>query len=71
MLLLFRNTNFREKVGRERLINACKRGLDFGLYSYKAIEKILHTGLDKEYEKLIDEGPMPTHENIRGESYYQ
>ena len=22
-------------------------------------------------EKLIDEGPMPTHENIRGESYYQ
>jgi transposase len=63
--------SFEKKVGRERLINACKRGLDFGLYSYKAIEKILHTGLDKEYEKLIDEGPMPTHENIRGESYYQ
>ncbi len=63
--------NFEKKVGRERLINACKRGLDFGMYSYKAIEKILHTGLDKEYEKLIEEGSMPTHENIRGESYYQ
>lgn len=63
--------NFEKKVGRERLINACKRGLDFGMYSYKAIEKILHTGLDKEYEKLMEEGSMPTHENIRGESYYQ
>lgn len=63
--------SFEKKVGRERLINACKRGLDFGLYSYKAIEKILHTGLDKEYEKLIEEGTMPAHENIRGENYYQ
>jgi transposase len=65
--------NFEKKVGRERLINACRRGLDFGMYSYKAIEKILHTGLDKDYERIQEEeeSTMPTHDNIRGESYYQ
>jgi hypothetical protein len=63
--------SFEKKVGKERLIDACKRGLDYGLYNYKTIEKILQKGLDKEYEKVQEEIEMPTHENIRGQEYYK
>lgn len=63
--------SFEKKVGKERLIDACKRGLDYGLYNYKTIEKILQKGLDKEYEKVQEELAMPTHENIRGQEYYK
>jgi hypothetical protein len=41
------------------------------LYHYRAIEDILKKGLDiydLEQEHTV---PMPMHENIRGEQYYQ
>ena len=56
--------------GNTRLINACKRGIEYNMYSYKSIEMILKRGLDKpdeENQQLL----MPQHENIRGEDYYK
>ena len=44
--------NFEKKVGRERLINACKRALDFKIYSFKTVQKILENNLDRiDFEK--------------------
>jgi len=61
---------FERKVGRERLINACKRAIEYENYSYQAIKSIL----EKKYDMLTSEELMaeiPSHENIRGENYYQ
>lgn len=62
--------SFAKRVGTERLIKACQRSHCYGLYHYKAIDKILRNKLD-----MIDTEPeqpaMPDHENIRGEKYYQ
>lgn len=61
------------KVGKERLTNACRRALGFGLYNYKTVQTILEKGMDNyDDEDLLSEPrPMPSHENIRGEDYYQ
>lgn len=64
---------FVKKVGKERLIKACKRALDYGHYNYKIIQTILEKGLDA-YDDVSEEQlqlEMPLHENIRGEEYYQ
>jgi hypothetical protein len=45
---LFRNNSLCEKVGKERLTKACQRALDYGIYNYKTIKKILEKGLDKQ-----------------------
>jgi hypothetical protein len=61
---------FERKVGRERLINACKRAIEYENYSYQAIKSIL----ENKYDMLTSEELMaeiPSHENIRGENYYQ
>jgi len=60
-----------KKVGRERLINACKRALDYGVYNYKAIDNILKRNLDLYTENQDQESDLPRHNNIRGEEYYQ
>lgn len=60
-----------KKVGRKRLIDACSRALDYEVYNYMIIQKILERGLD---QVLVDETvntPLPEHENIRGKVYYQ
>lgn len=65
--------SFAKKVGEERLINACKRALDYGYYNYKIIQTILEKGLDN-YNETSEENTqtqMPLHENIRGENYYE
>jgi len=64
---------FEAKIGRERLILACRRALDYGIYNYSIIKSILEKGLDRfdtdsEEEKQLS---LPLHENIRGEEYYQ
>lgn len=38
--------NFEKKVGREQLINACKRALDFKIYDFKTVQKILENNPD-------------------------
>lgn len=64
--------SFAKKVGNERLTKACQRALGYGIYNYKTIQSILEKGMDKydddqENEKI----QMPSHDNIRGENYYQ
>jgi transposase len=64
--------NFEKKVGRERLINACKRALDFKIYSFKTVQKILENNLDQ-FDSEKDEQQeqqLPDHGNIRGKQYY-
>jgi hypothetical protein len=61
---------FERKVGRERLINACKRAIDYENYSYQAIKSIPENKYDMlSYAEISAD--MPSHENIRGENYYQ
>jgi hypothetical protein len=64
--------SFVKKTGKERLINACKRALDYGHFNYKIIQTILEKGLDQytESEEENHQMIMPLHENIRGEEYY-
>jgi transposase len=58
------------KVGRERLINACKRAIEYENYSYHAVKSILENKYDMlSYDELMAE--IPAHENIRGGNYYQ
>jgi transposase len=64
--------SFSNKVGDERLIMACQRALDYGIYNYKTIKKILENGLDKDPEGPTREQlDMPQHDNIRGSDYYK
>lgn len=60
---------FEKKAGRERLIGACKRALDFEVYSFKAIQKILENNLDTAPFEDHDQ-ELPDHHNIRGKHYY-
>lgn len=64
--------SFDKKIGRERLVNACKRAAHFNTYNYKIIERIIQSKHDQ--LPLEDEAPLqqslPLHENIRGASYY-
>lgn len=52
------------KYGKNRLNNACKRGLRFNSLSLKTIEIILQKGLDKE-EDFKQNYNLPEHENVR------
>lgn len=61
---------YERKVGRERLINACKRAIEYENYSYHSIRTILENKYDKlTNTELLTE--IPQHENIRGENYYK
>jgi len=61
-----------KRYGKERLINACKRGLEYERYGYKAIEMILEKNLDSiESETQTTLSFMPEHDNIRGKEYYK
>lgn len=59
-----------KEYGNPRLINACKRGIEFDMYSYKSIEMILKRGLDQPEEIENQLSLMPLHDNIRGKNYY-
>ncbi len=65
--------SYEKKVGRERLINACKRALDYKIYNFKTIQNILENNLDRidtEQEQDLDY-ELPEHRNIRGKHYYE
>lgn len=65
--------SFEKKVGKERLIAACKRALYHEAYSYKVIERIIKGKLDMlDYEEPANiQMTIPFHENIRGADNYK
>ncbi len=63
--------NLEKKVGKDRLIAACQRGLAFQSYGYQVIKNILNRQLDQIEEPPIVSYRPPEHENIRGGTYYQ
>lgn len=62
--------SFVKKVGDKRLSNACKRAIDYNIYSYRIIETILQKGLDTVDEPQDNQPQLPLHSNIRGNNYY-
>ncbi|MBC8882591.1 hypothetical protein H9X57_01775 [Flavobacterium piscinae] len=58
-------------MGRIRLINACKRALDFKIYNFKTIQNILENNLDSIDEDKDLNQDLPEHQNIRGKNYYE
>lgn len=60
-----------KKVGSERLINACTRALEYGIYNYKIVQNILEKGLDNVSHDADGQSELPKHNNIRGKDYYQ
>ena len=63
--------SYAKRVGHDRLIRACKRAHEYGLYHFKAIENIINKGLDLYDNEQEPSLPMPDHDNIRGEQYYK
>lgn len=59
-----------KKYGTARLEAACSRALQGPRINYTMIKNILEHGLDKQLP-LLNEQPLPSHENIRGKDHYQ
>jgi transposase len=61
-----------DRYGAERLEAAAERALAVRAHSYRSVESILRSGLDR--QPLPSEGPErahPDHDNLRGPHYYQ
>jgi transposase len=64
--------NLAKRVGNQRLINACKRADSYSLYNYGIIDQILRSKADFiAFEDDIPHPSMPSHDNIRGQDYYE
>ncbi|MBK9593649.1 MAG: hypothetical protein IPO32_19860 [Crocinitomicaceae bacterium] len=56
----------------KRLIRACNRAHSYSLYHLQYHKTILQRGLDQyDEDDTQEELPFTSHENIRGEDYYQ
>ena len=62
--------SFDKKAGRERLIAACRRATEYGVFNYKVIEQIINNKLDRQPVEN-QQGTLPLHDNIRGAKYYK
>ena len=62
---------YEKKVGKNRLVNACRRALDYKIYNFKTIQNILENNLDKMDYEREQELELPEHNNIRGENYFK
>jgi hypothetical protein len=60
-----------KRVGKERLINACSRALEYNLYNYKIVQSILEKNLDRLNGSSENDKNLPDHHNIRGSKYYE
>jgi hypothetical protein len=56
--------------GADRLEAACARVLKATRVNYTMIKNILKAGLDRQ-PPIIDDAPLPDHDNIRGSGHYQ
>ncbi len=50
-------------MGKQRLINACRRALDFKIYNFKTIQNILENNLDHIDFEQEPEQELPVHSN--------
>lgn len=62
--------SYAKRVGNDRLIKACQRAHEYGLYHFRIIENILTRGLDQSNDEESSSS-MPSHGNIRGKNYYK
>lgn len=64
--------SYASRVGSARLENACARALFYKEYSYQTIKAIIEKGLDKaEIDTESEQRIIPTHDNIRGNTYFR
>jgi len=61
-----------KRYSHERLENACQRALRLNACSYRSIQSILSTGLDRQPVEPVEESSSHQrhHSNVRGSSYY-
>ena len=59
-----------KRYSPERLEAACQRANTAGISSYKGVHNILKNKLDQRPLEPESDIPLPPHENIRGENYY-
>ncbi len=60
-----------KEYGEERLCAACRRAIAIDALSYKSIQSILKSGLDRApLPDPVSQSPALHHENIRGSHYY-
>ena len=60
------------RYGPERLDAACDRALAVHGFSYRSVESILKTGLDRSpLPAATPDPPVRRHENVRGPGYYE
>ncbi|MCE2741513.1 MAG: IS21 family transposase [Sphingobacteriales bacterium] len=71
--------NLARRVEKERINNACKKAMKYGLIHYYFLEDVLKKGLEND-DDLGDEidgnnstqnKPTPPHDNLRGKKYYE
>ena len=66
--------SFAKRVGRQRLINACRLAASFGMFNYMAINDIIRNGQDTLPPEDTDDAQnarLPKHGNIRGKHYFK
>jgi transposase len=61
--------NLAKKFDKQRLNKACRRAIEFQHYSYKGIKNILQNRTEEQQLDCFE--PLPEHQNIRGNRYYQ
>lgn len=66
--------SFARKLGKERLVTACKMGIRMNTYNYGFISRVLSNNTDKlwaEGEQTANDQILSGHENLRGRDYYK
>ena len=60
-----------KRMGNDRLINACKKAIKFGVYHYHFIEDLLKKNIEnQDLGDWSEIKPTPSHKNVRGKEYY-
>jgi len=64
--------SYGKKVGKDRLIAACRRGILYNVFTYTFIKNTINNHLDNvEEDQPSTQCILPLHENIRGAQQYQ
>ena len=66
--------SFAGKLGKERLVTACRMGIRMNTYNYGFISKVLNNNTDKLWaqgEQASNNCKLPGHDNLRGSDYYK